>query len=60
MPSRSDVTDFGAGPASLPTDVLEEAAKALLNYQATGRGSMELPFQHIPKRHLEMTFRQLS
>lgn len=39
MASRSDITYFGAGPASLPTDVLEEAAKALLNYNATGLGS---------------------
>lgn len=43
MPSRSDITYFGAGPALLPTDILEEAAKALLNYNATGLGSMEFP-----------------
>ncbi|KAI5861505.1 phosphoserine aminotransferase [Durotheca rogersii] len=41
MPSRSDITFFGAGPALLPTDVLEEAAKALLNYQDTGLGLAE-------------------
>ncbi|KAJ8120833.1 hypothetical protein ONZ43_g2561 [Nemania bipapillata] len=41
MPSRSDITHFGAGPASLPTDVLEEAAKALLDYNATGLGIAE-------------------
>ncbi|KAI1640207.1 phosphoserine aminotransferase [Biscogniauxia mediterranea] len=41
MPSRSDITWFGAGPALLPTDVLEEAAKALLNYNATGLGIAE-------------------
>ncbi|KAK7423853.1 Phosphoserine transaminase [Neonectria magnoliae] len=41
MPSRSDITYFGAGPASLPTDVLEEAAKALLDYNATGLGIAE-------------------
>jgi hypothetical protein len=43
MPSRSDITYFGAGPAPLSTDVLEEAAKALLNYNATGLGGTELP-----------------
>lgn len=43
MPSRSDITYFGAGPALLPTDVLEDAAKALLNYNDTGLGGTELP-----------------
>lgn len=32
---------FGAGPAPLPTVVLEEAAKVLLNYQNTGIGLVE-------------------
>ncbi|KAK7402882.1 Phosphoserine transaminase [Neonectria punicea] len=41
MPSRSDITYFGAGPAALPTDVLEEAAKALLDYNGTGLGIAE-------------------
>ncbi|KPM37447.1 hypothetical protein AK830_g9100 [Neonectria ditissima] len=41
MPSRSDVTCFGAGPAPLPTEILEEAAKALLDYHATGLGVAE-------------------
>jgi phosphoserine aminotransferase len=41
MPSRSDVTYFGAGPALLDTEVLEDAAKALLNYQETGLGVAE-------------------
>ncbi|KAL7622867.1 Phosphoserine transaminase [Parahypoxylon ruwenzoriense] len=41
MPSRSDITYFGAGPALLPTDILEEAAKALLNYNGTGLGLAE-------------------
>ncbi|KAK9436951.1 phosphoserine aminotransferase [Metarhizium brunneum] len=41
MPSRSDITYFGAGPALLPTDVLEDAAKALLNYNDTGLGVAE-------------------
>jgi hypothetical protein len=37
MPSRSDIT-FGTGPALPPTDVLEEAAKALINYNDIGLG----------------------
>ncbi|KAK5994939.1 Phosphohydroxythreonine aminotransferase [Cladobotryum mycophilum] len=41
MPSRADITYFGAGPALLPTDVLEDAAKALLNYGDTGLGIVE-------------------
>ncbi|KAK1755552.1 pyridoxal phosphate-dependent transferase [Echria macrotheca] len=39
--SRSEITYWGAGPALLPTDVLEEAAKALLNYNGTGLGIAE-------------------
>ncbi|CAM1509809.1 Fc.00g001440.m01.CDS01 [Cosmosporella sp. VM-42] len=42
MPSRSDITYFGAGPALLPTEVLEDAAKALINYGDTGVGIAEL------------------
>lgn len=41
MPSRSEVTYFGAGPAALPTDVLERAAAALLDYEGTGVGIAE-------------------
>ncbi|KAA8634561.1 hypothetical protein SMACR_04494 [Sordaria macrospora] len=41
MPSRADITYFGAGPAALPTDVLETAAQALLDYQGTGLGIAE-------------------
>lgn len=41
MPNRDEVTYFGAGPALLPTDVLEDAAKALLNYENTGLGIAE-------------------
>jgi phosphoserine aminotransferase len=41
MPSRSEVTYFGAGPAGLPTPVLETAAKALVNYDDTGLGLAE-------------------
>ena len=41
MPSRSEITYFGAGPAGLPTDVLEKAAQALLDYNGTGLGIAE-------------------
>ncbi|OTA67400.1 phosphoserine aminotransferase-like protein [Hypoxylon sp. EC38] len=41
MPSRADITYFGAGPALLPTPVLENAAQALLNYKDTGLGIAE-------------------
>jgi phosphoserine aminotransferase len=41
MPTRADITYFGAGPALLPTDVLEKAAQSLLDYQNTGLGIAE-------------------
>lgn len=41
MPSRSEVTYFGAGPAGLPSSVLEEASKSLVNYNNTGLGLAE-------------------
>lgn len=41
MPSREDITYFGAGPALLPTDVLKTAAEALVNYKDTGLGVAE-------------------
>lgn len=42
MPSRSDIFYFGAGPAPLPTHVLERAASALLNYNDKGIGICEI------------------
>ena len=42
MPSRQEVAYFGAGPAPLPTPVLEEASKALLNYNDVGVGIAEI------------------
>jgi len=36
MPDRKDIHYFGAGPAPLPTEVLEEASKVLLNYEKKG------------------------
>ena len=41
MPTRADITYFGAGPALLPTEVLETAAQALLDYKNTGLGIAE-------------------
>ncbi|SPN98829.1 related to 3-phosphoserine aminotransferase [Cephalotrichum gorgonifer] len=41
MPTRADITHFGAGPAALPTEVLEKAAQALLDYNGTGLGIAE-------------------
>lgn len=41
MPTREQVTYFGAGPALLPTSVLETAAKSLVNYNDTGLGLAE-------------------
>lgn len=41
MPTRDEITYFGAGPALLPTDVLEQASKALLDYNGTGLGIAE-------------------
>jgi len=42
MPSRDTVHYFGAGPAPLPTPVLEKASQVLLNYANTGIGLTEL------------------
>ncbi|KAK3060267.1 hypothetical protein LTS18_008929, partial [Coniosporium uncinatum] len=42
MPSRSEVHYFGAGPAPLPTTVLERASSALLNYNDGGVGICEI------------------
>ncbi|KAF2755500.1 phosphoserine aminotransferase [Pseudovirgaria hyperparasitica] len=42
MPERSDVHYFGAGPAPLPSAVLERASQALLNYKGQGVGICEI------------------
>lgn len=47
MPSREDVYYFGAGPAPLPTPVLEDAAKALLNYNNMGYGLAEMSHRSL-------------
>ncbi|KFX95362.1 hypothetical protein V490_03903, partial [Pseudogymnoascus sp. VKM F-3557] len=41
MPSRSEISYFGAGPAGLPTSVLETAAASLVNHNDTGLGLAE-------------------
>ena len=42
MPSRDEIHYFGAGPAPLPTPVLEEASKVILNYNDGGVGIAEI------------------
>jgi len=42
MPSRESVSYFGAGPAPLPTAVLEKASQVLLNYNDCGIGITEI------------------
>ena len=42
MVNRSDVNYFGAGPAPLPTAVLENASQVLLNYKDKGIGLCEI------------------
>lgn len=42
MPSRQDTAYFGAGPAPLPTAVLEKASQVLLNYNDAGIGITEI------------------
>lgn len=41
MPSRADITNWGAGPAGLPTEILEKASQALIDYNNTGVGLAE-------------------
>lgn len=42
MPTREEVAYFGAGPAPLPTSVLEAGAQAFLNYDSTGLSLAEI------------------
>lgn len=42
MPTREEVSYFGAGPAPLPTPVLTAGASAFLNYQNTGLSLAEI------------------
>jgi len=42
MPTRAEVSYFGAGPAPLPTKVLEAGAQAFVNYEDSGLGLAEI------------------
>lgn len=42
MPSREETAYFGAGPASLPTPVIQKAAEAFVNFQDNGIGLAEI------------------
>jgi len=42
MPSREEVAYFGAGPAPLPTSILEKGAQAFLNFENTGLSLVEI------------------
>ena len=42
MVQREEVVNFGAGPSSLPTPVLEKAAQGLVNYNDIGIGVAEI------------------
>lgn len=42
MPTREEIAYFGAGPAPLPTPVLEAGAQAFLNYESTGLSLAEI------------------
>jgi phosphoserine aminotransferase len=42
MPSREENAYFGAGPAPLPTSVIEAGAKAFVNFNDTGLGLAEI------------------
>lgn len=63
MPSRDQVHYFGAGPAPLPTAVLEEASKVLLNYNDSGVGITEIshrsPEANAILAHTKSSLRQL-
>ena len=42
MPTRDEISYFGAGPAPLPTPVIEASAAALINFEDTGLGLSEI------------------
>ncbi|KAI5854980.1 pyridoxal phosphate-dependent transferase [Tricharina praecox] len=41
MPTRAETCYFGAGPAALPTSVLETASASILNFENSGVGVIE-------------------
>ncbi len=42
MPNRSEIAYFGAGPAPLPTPVIERSAEAFVNFENTGLSLAEI------------------
>ena len=42
MPTRSEIAYFGAGPAPLPTPIIEAGGQAFVNYANTGLGLAEI------------------
>jgi phosphoserine aminotransferase len=42
MPTREEIAYFGAGPAPLPTSVIEAGGKAFVNFSNTGLGLAEI------------------
>ncbi|CAF9916141.1 Phosphoserine transaminase [Imshaugia aleurites] len=42
MPARAEVAYFGAGPAGIPTPVLERGAAAFVNFEDSGLGLAEI------------------
>ncbi|GAO51749.1 phosphoserine aminotransferase [Saitoella complicata NRRL Y-17804] len=50
--SREQVVNFAAGPAALPTNVLEQAAKDLINYQGCGMSLAELSHRGKPAQKI--------
>jgi phosphoserine aminotransferase len=63
MPPREQVHYFGAGPAPLPTPVLQSASEVLLNYNNTGLGLTEIshrsPEANSILAHTQSCLRQL-
>ena len=42
MPTREEIAYFGAGPAPLPTSVMQAGGKAFVNFSNTGLGLAEI------------------
>lgn len=43
MLQSNNIINFNAGPAALPKSVLQEASKAILDYQGTGMSILSIP-----------------
>jgi len=55
MSGEQRILNFGAGPAVLPTNVLLEIQKEILNYKSSGRSIMEL--SHRSKLFEDLLFK---